>query len=103
MRIGRQGNWGQTLDLVRVQDLGLLGQDDPTVLKWAAERLRLLLTHDRATMPAHAYERVRGKLPMPGIIVADDRMPIGQAVQDSLLIATCSQEGEWEGRALYLP
>jgi predicted nuclease of predicted toxin-antitoxin system len=26
------------LDLVRVQDLGLTGADDPTVLAWAAEQ-----------------------------------------------------------------
>lgn len=39
------------LDLVRVQDVGLSGSDDPTVLAWAAEQGRIVLTHDRATCP----------------------------------------------------
>ncbi|MCA9939319.1 MAG: DUF5615 family PIN-like protein [Anaerolineales bacterium] len=43
------------LDLVRVQDVGLRGSDDPTVLAWAAANDRIMLTHDRATMPDFAY------------------------------------------------
>ena len=34
------------LDLVRIQDAGLAGADDPTVLDWAAQESRVLLTHD---------------------------------------------------------
>ena len=39
------------LDLVRVQDVGLAGNDDQEILAWAAENDRIVLTHDRATMP----------------------------------------------------
>ena len=46
-----------TLDLVRLQDTGLEGVEDPAVLAWAAEHNRILLTHDRATMPDFAYAR----------------------------------------------
>jgi hypothetical protein len=45
-----------SLDIVRVQDAGLSGADDPTVLEWAASQQRVLLTHDVSTMTAHAYE-----------------------------------------------
>jgi hypothetical protein len=31
------------LDIVRVQDVGLSGVDDPTVLEWAAQEGRVLL------------------------------------------------------------
>lgn len=34
------------IDLVRVQDVGLSGADDPTVLAWAAQDGRVLLTQD---------------------------------------------------------
>ncbi len=34
------------IDAVRVQDVGLTGADDPTVLAWAAEQGRVLVTHD---------------------------------------------------------
>ena len=43
------------LDIVRVQDVGLAGADDPDILAWAAENNRIVLTHDRATMSDHAY------------------------------------------------
>ena len=37
------------LDIVRIQDVGLSGADDPTVLEWAAQEGRVLLTHDAST------------------------------------------------------
>lgn len=50
------------LDLLRVQDVGLQEVDDPKILEWAAFNDRIVLTHDRATMPDFAYERlVRGE------------------------------------------
>jgi predicted nuclease of predicted toxin-antitoxin system len=53
------------LDLVRVFDVGLAGAEDPEVLAWAAENDRILLTHDRATMPDFAYYRIAAGLPLP--------------------------------------
>ena len=44
-----------TIDIVRAQDTGLSGADDPTILQWAAEQGRVLLTHDVSTMTKHAY------------------------------------------------
>jgi predicted nuclease of predicted toxin-antitoxin system len=46
------------LDIVRVQDVGLIEAEDPEILAWAAENDRIVLTHDQATMGNHAYERV---------------------------------------------
>ncbi|MBM4093944.1 MAG: hypothetical protein FJ276_31735, partial [Planctomycetes bacterium] len=46
------------IDIVRVQDVELAGAGDPDILAWAAENDRVVLTHDRATMPSHAHERV---------------------------------------------
>jgi predicted nuclease of predicted toxin-antitoxin system len=42
------------VDIVRVQDAGLSGADDPTVLEWAAQEGRVLLTNDVATMTKYA-------------------------------------------------
>jgi predicted nuclease of predicted toxin-antitoxin system len=85
-----------TLDLVRVQDIGLASVDDPTILEWAAREGRILLTHDVATMIRYAYERVRAGLPMPGVIEVSLAISTGRAIEDLLLIAECSREGEWE-------
>jgi predicted nuclease of predicted toxin-antitoxin system len=44
------------LDIVRVQDVGLAGADDPTILEWAAREGRILLTHDVSTITAAGNE-----------------------------------------------
>ena len=91
------------LDLVRVQHVGLAGADDPDVLAWAAENNRIVLTHDRATMPDYAYQRVAAGQAMPGVFIVNDRLPVAQAIQEILLMVACSEQAEWSGRVVYLP
>jgi hypothetical protein len=91
------------LSIVRVQDAGLSGADDPTVLEWAAQEGRVLLTHDVTTITRHAYERVRAGKPMPGVFEVDRGLPIGAIIEDILLLVECSLDGEWEGQIRYLP
>ena len=91
------------LDIVRVQDEGLRTADDPTILEWAANEGRVLLTHDVNTMTAHAYARLKAALPMPGIFVVPQTLAISHAIEDLLLIAECSTEREFEGQVIYLP
>ena len=91
------------LDIVRVQDVGLSGADDPTILEWAAQEGRVLLTHDVSTLTRHAYERVQTGKPMPGVFEVSRRVPVDVAIENLLLIAECSLEGEWEGQVRYLP
>jgi predicted nuclease of predicted toxin-antitoxin system len=92
-----------TIDLVRVQDAGLGGADDPTVLAWATEEGRVLLTHDVSTMPRHALERVAQGQPMPGIIAVHQRLALGGVISDLLMVAECSTAGDWADRVHYLP
>lgn len=91
------------LDIVRVQDVGLRGEEDPAILEWAANEERVLLTHDAATMTNFAYERVRAGFPMPGVIEAPDDLPIGVAIEDIFLIAEFADMNELENRVVYLP
>jgi predicted nuclease of predicted toxin-antitoxin system len=91
------------LDLLRVQDVGLRELDDPAILSWAADNERILLTHDRATMPDFAYDRLSKDQQMSGVFLINDRMSIRQAIDELLLLNTCSQQDEWKGIVLYLP
>lgn len=91
------------LDLVRVQDVGLRAADDPSVLRWAAAEGRVLLTHDAATVPAFAFERVSKSRSMPGVIIVPASLSIGEAIADLALIAEASVDGEWNGAIRYLP
>lgn len=91
------------LDLVRVQDAGLSGADDRAVLEWAARENRILLTHDVSTITFHAHQRIREGMRMPGVFEVSRSVPVKAAIEDLLLLAECSHEGEWEGQIRYLP
>lgn len=88
---------------MRIQDAGLSGADDPTVLEWAANEGRVLLTHDVSTITRYAYERVKTGKSMPGVFEVSRQAAIGVVIDDILLLAECSLEGEWEGQVRYLP
>jgi hypothetical protein len=91
------------IDMSRVQDAELTATDDPSVVEWAAQTGRVLLTHDVATMTRYGYERVRECKPMPGVFEVGRHVPIRVAIEEILLLAECSVEGEWEGQLRYLP
>ena len=91
------------LDLRRVQDVGLEEADDPTILEWAATNNRILLTHDRATMPDFAHARVIVGQPLPGVFVVPDRMVVRQVIEELLLMEAGSEQAEWAGLVVYLP
>ena len=90
-------------DVVRVQDVGLGGAADPTVLAWAANNKRIVLTHDRATMPDDAYARLASGDSMVGVFVLNSRFPVGHAIQELLVLSACSEQVEWNGRVVHLP
>lgn len=84
------------LDIIRTQD-------DPTLLEWCAAQGRVLLTHDVTTITSHAYGRVRAGSSMPGVFEVSLGLPISAVIEDLLLLAEYSLEGEWEGQIRYLP
>lgn len=49
------------------------------------------------------YKRIDSKQAMPGVFEVSRRVPIGVAIDDILLLAECSYDGEWEGQVRYLP
>ncbi len=84
------------LDVVRVQDVGLAGRDDPTILAWAATSGRILLTHDRNTIPEFVFDRVRVGLPMLGVFLVDDEQPAGRVIADIVLALECGEPADWQ-------
>lgn len=92
----------ETIDLVRVHEVGLLGEPDPVVLEWAANERRVVLTHDAATMIGFAYDRIRDQLVFPGMIVISQYAPIGRAIDDIEKIAY-SDSFQLADQVLYLP
>jgi hypothetical protein len=91
------------LNIIRIQDVGLSGKGDETVLEWAAKENRILLTHDVTTITKYAYERINDGLPMPGVFEIKMNSPLGDLIDDIILLADYSYENEWEGQIIYLP
>jgi predicted nuclease of predicted toxin-antitoxin system len=91
------------VDIVRVQDTDLIGSPDPIILAWAAADNRVVLTHDRDTMPNFAYDRVRAGEPMPGVFLVSDRMPKGEAIEQLLLALECLAADDCKDHVMYFP
>ena len=91
------------LDLLRVQEAGLRSRDDASILEWAANEGRVLLTHDVTTMRAHAYARISAGLALPGVFEVSQDLSIGGAIEEIWILAECSLDGEWEGQVRFLP
>jgi hypothetical protein len=87
------------IDIVRIQDVGLSGDDDPSVLEWAAGENRVIVTHDVSTLVRHAIYRAGVGRRMPGVFAARSDSPVGRTIEDLDLLAECSLDGEWEGRS----
>jgi predicted nuclease of predicted toxin-antitoxin system len=91
------------VDMVRVQDTVMYSRDDPAVLDWAAREGRILLTHDVDTMPKFARERLAAGLPLAGVIIVRDTLPVGEVIDDLLLMLGASEPSEWENVVDFLP
>jgi predicted nuclease of predicted toxin-antitoxin system len=91
------------LDVRSIKEAGLLGQEDPEVLAFAARDGRVVLTHDARTMTRFAIERVAAGDPMPGLVVVAVGAGLRDAIDDLLLIVECSVEEDLRDRILYVP
>lgn len=91
-----------TLDLVRVQDLGLVQTADPVILDLAANQNRVVITHDRNTMTAHAHDRMNQGLRMAGLIVLAQNISIGKAIQEVGTLAEAGEIGDLDDQILFL-
>ncbi len=78
------------------------GADDLQVLALTANDGRILVTHDRRTMPTH-FAEFRMSSHSPGVILVPKRMPIGQAAEWLLLIWFASEAEEYLDTLYSLP
>ncbi len=81
---------------------GLRGLSDDQVLAIAAQEGRLLVTHDRRTMPRHFAQFIATTI-SPGVIVIPRRMPLGVAMDWLVTIWAASEAEEWINLIVPLP
>jgi hypothetical protein len=80
----------------------LEGVDDPRVLEIAAGEGRILVTHDKSTMPAHFAEFIRTK-ESPGVFVVRRGLKLAEIAEELVMIWEASEASEWVNRIAYVP
>ena len=92
------------LDIIRIQDTQIYEAPDSMVLDWTNAEGRVLLTHDRRTMPDAFYARMASGLALPGVLIASaDPGKIGAVLDDLTLLIEVNDATIWGARILYLP
>lgn len=92
------------LDLIRAQDVSeIAGCDDETLLAWATTNKRIVLTHDLATMVPALLLQHQHAFGCTPVLLVPDSLPIGQVIEEVLLLDRCSQESDWNASVIYLP
>ncbi len=80
----------------------LRGLSDREVLALAASEGRILVSHDRKTMPRAFAEFVRGTS-SPGVFIISQKVDPFAAIEARLLVWTASEAEEWANRICTLP
>src|SRR5438105_1017112 len=90
-------------DAVTAFEIGMSRATDPELLAWAAKEKRVIVTHDRTTMPVHAARLMSEGGNIAGLIIVSRRLALHQVLDDLELIITCSEDDEWNNVIQYLP
>ena len=80
----------------------LMGVSDLNVLALAATDGRLLVTHDRKTMPNHFSEFIATRQ-SAGVVIVPQSLPIARVIEDLLLIWIATEAEEWTNLIGSLP
>lgn len=90
------------IDFQTAHAAGLAGLDDKEVLKLAAEQGRVLVSHDRKTMPTQFSQFILSE-DCPGLLIVSQKQPISEVAEDLLLIWLASEPDEWVNHIRSLP
>ena len=90
------------IDFQTAEEGEILGLPNPEVLTRAAGDGRLLVTHDRRTMPAHFADFIRQQ-ESPGVIIISQRVSVVRAIDELALVWEVSRGKEWVNLMVGLP
>jgi hypothetical protein len=91
-----------SLDFQTAKAANLLGLEDLEVLTAAARDGRILVSHDRETMPAH-FSRFIAESTSAGLLIVSQKLDIRDAIEQILIVWAASEAHEWSNRIGYLP
>ncbi len=90
------------IDFQTAHKAGLEGINDDQVLAIAALEGRILVSHDRKTMPLHFTQFISNQI-SPGLILISQDLPPVIAVEELLLIWAASTPEEYVNRMVSIP
>lgn len=80
----------------------LRGLADNRVLAISAADDRILVSHDRRTMPEHFAKFIESS-DCPGVFIISQRLPVKNAIDELLLIWSTSENEEWKNLIIDIP
>ena len=94
-----------SLDVHRVgqAEMPPFGTPDPEILAFCDKSNRLLVTLDRASMPAHVADHLAAGGHTAGLLLVTPTCSFRQLLDDLLLIWSCTTAEEWCDAIHYLP
>ena len=91
-----------TIDFQTAFAAGLESVKDPEVLAIAAEQERILVSHDRKTMPSEFTSFIVSNQ-SSGVIIVSRKLPTEVIIEELILIWAASSAEEWISRIAKLP
>lgn len=79
------------------------GTLDPEILLWCEKYGFILVTNNRSSMPVHLIDHLAQGQHVPGIFQLSPSMSVGETIEELMLVALASLEGEYADRISYLP
>ena len=92
-----------TMDFLSANTANLEGVPDPEVLALAADLNRILVSHDFQTMPRHFGDFFNRVVPAQACFWSPQYLPIGEAIEELVLIWSASAAEDWTNRIVKLP
>jgi predicted nuclease of predicted toxin-antitoxin system len=91
------------MDFLAANKARLARVPDPEVLAMAAAQDRIVVTHDRHTMPRHFGQFMLDRGSSPGVFVVGQDVPIAEVIEELLLVWSASDAEEWRDRIVDIP
>ena len=91
-----------TIDFQTADEANLRGLKDDEVLQVSSQSNRILVSHDRKTMPKHFAKFILEK-ESPGVFIIAQNVSVGLAIETLLLIWSASEHEEWRNLIVDLP
>ncbi|EKQ66574.1 hypothetical protein OsccyDRAFT_5059 [Leptolyngbyaceae cyanobacterium JSC-12] len=90
------------LNFCSATEAGLEGIKDSDVLAIAAQDSRVLVTHDRKTMPTKFGQFIASQT-SSGVLILSQNLPISEAIDAIILIWEASTPEEWSNQIMMFP